>query len=373
MHNSTTRTAQQIQTMRTAGQISGGISLICGLIIIYALTRLLTSSTHNNKHHPKLTGMHSYFTLLLISTVGDCIYAFSTSVFALTLPPVNLTVVPSQVRVQIPSCVAQGFTQELGATVSMVFIALASLEMYNLRPRITNTEYVFDATIPIWQRHLTKLLIVGFAIVLLQVVLAGELYGYGSIQNPGLKPWCWLKGDENSDEKSGEVDLIGIYVLVFCSICMIVGFTCLYLRYIHIKLLRVGNGNGNKKRARRTFIKLAVFPLIYLIAWIPWFIHRFSRYFWTVSTHTHVVIDTINVVSISSIGMFNFIFLSCMNKQVRNFLPGWNYCCVGERDPVHSDSRTLISTSSLNSLTSSLSAWDSSSVEEEDGGEYIQM
>jgi len=366
MHTSTNITAQQIQTMRTAGQISGGISLICGLIIVYALSRLLTSSTQNNKHHPKLTGTHSYFTLLLISTIGDCLDALSTSVFSLTLPPVNLTVVPSQV--QVPFCVAQGFTLELGATVSMVFIALASLEMYNLRPRITNTEYIFDATIPIWQRHLTKLLIVGFAIVLLQVVLAGELYGYGAIQNPGSKPWCWIKSDENSGE-----DLIGIYVLLFCSICMIVGFTCRNLRYIHIKLLRVGNGNGNKKRARRTFIKLAVFPLIYLIAWSPAFIHRYSRYFWKESTHTHVIIDTINVVSISSIGMFNFIFLSCMNKQVRNFLPGWNYCCVGERDPVHSDSRTLISTSSLNSLTSSLSAWDSSSEEEEDGGEYIQM
>ena len=364
MHTSTNITAQQIQTMRTAGQISGGISLICGLIIVYALSRLLTSSTQNNKHHPKLTGTHSYFTLLLISTIGDCLDALSTSVFSLTLPPVNtnLTVVPSQV--QVPFCVAQGFTLELGATVSMVFIALASLEMYNLRPRITNTEYIFDATIPIWQRHLTKLLIVGFAIVLLQVVLAGELFGYEALQN--LR--CLIGGYE-----SGEASLIGGYGLVFCSICMIVGFTCLYLRYIHIKLLRVGNGNGNKKRARRTFIKLAVFPLIYLIAWIPGFIHRFSRYFWTSSTHTHVVIDTINVVSISSIGMFNFIFLSCMNKQVRNFLPGWNYCCVGERDPVHSDSRTLISTSSLNSLTSSLSAWDSSSEEEEDGGEYIQM
>ena len=362
MHNSTTRTAQQIQTMRTAGQISGGISLICGLIIIYALTRLLTSSTHNNKHHPKLTGMHSYFTLLLISTVGDCIYAFSTSVFALTLPPVNLTVVPSQVQVQIPSCVAQGFTQELGATVSMVFIALASLEMYNLRPRITNTEYIFDATIPIWQRHLTKLLIVGFAIVLLQVVLAGELYGYGSIQNPGLKPYCWL----NSDGNSGEVSLIGIYVLVFCSLCMIVGYTCLYLRHIHIKLLRVGNSNGNKKRAVRTFLKLAVFPFIYFIAWFPAFINRFLSHFLKFSTHTHFVISIIHVVSVSSIGMFNFIFLSCMNKQVRNFLPGWNYCCVGERDPVYGDSRT-------ESLTSALSAWDSSSEEEDDSGEYIQM
>ena len=364
MHTSTNITAQQIQTMRTAGQISGGISLICGLIIVYALSRLLTSSTQNNKHHPKLTGTHSYFTLLLISTIGDCLDALSTSVFSLTLPPVNtnLTVVPSQV--QVPFCVAQGFTQELGATVSMVFIALASLEMYNLRPRITNTEYIFDATIPIWQRHLTKLLIVGFAIVLLQVVLAGELFGYEALQN--LR--CLIGGYE-----SGEASLIGGYGLVFCSICMIVGFTCLYLRYIHLKLLRVGNGNGNKKRTRRTFIKLAVFPLIYLIAWIPGFIYRFSRYFWTFSAHTHFVIDTISVVSIGSIGMFNFIFLSCMNKQVRNFLPGWNYCCVGERDPVHSDSRTLISTSSLNSLTSSLSAWDSSSEEEEDGGEYIQM
>ena len=373
MNTSTTLTAQQIQTMRTAGQISGGISLICGLIIIYALSRLLTSSTHNNKHHPKLTGTHSYFTLLLISTVGDCIYALSISVFSLTLPPVNtsLTVVPSQVHVQVPFCVAQGFMQELGATVSIVFIALASLEMYNIgriryniNRMTTNTEYIFDATIPIWQRHLTKLLIVGFAIVLLQVVLAGELFGYEALQN--LR--CLIGGYE-----SGEASLIGGYGLVFCSICMIVGFTCLYLRYIHIKLLRVGNGNGNKKRARRTFIKLAVFPLIYLIAWIPGFIHRFSRYFWTVSTHTHVVIDTINVVSIGSIGMFNFIFLSCMNKQVRNFLPGWNYCCVGERDPVYSDSGTLISTGSLNSLTSSLSARGSSSEEEEDGGEYIQM
>jgi len=132
-------------------------------------------------------------------------------------------------------------------------------------------------------------------------------------------------------------------------------------------------GNGNKKRTRRTFIKLAVFPLIYLIAWIPGFIYRFSRYFWTFSAHTHFVIDTISVVSIGSIGMFNFIFLSCMNKEVRNFLPGWNYCCVGERDPVYSDSGTLISTGSLNSLTSSLSARGSSSEEEEDGGEYIQM
>ena len=55
-----------------------------------------------------------------------------------------------------------------------------------------------------------------------------------------------------------------------------------------------------------------------------------------------------------------------MNKQVRNFLPGWNYCCVGERDPVYGDSRT-------ESLTSALSAWDSSSEEEDDSGEYIQM
>ena len=187
MNTSTTLTAQQIQTMRTAGQISGGISLICGLIIIYALSRLLTSSTHNNKYHPKLTGTHSYFTLLLISTIGDCLDALSTSVFSLTLPPVNtnLTVVPSQVQVSF--CVAQGFTLELGATVSMVFIALASLEMYNLRPRITNTEYIFDATIPIWQRHLTKLLIVGFAIVLLQVVLAGELWILDQNHGVGLK------------------------------------------------------------------------------------------------------------------------------------------------------------------------------------------
>ena len=350
-------TAQQIQTTRTAGQISGSISLICGLITVYALIRLLTSSTHTNKHHPKLTGTHSYFTLLLISTVGDCLVALSTSVFSLTLPPVNtnLTVVPSQVRVPFQAfCVAQGFMVELGATVSMVFIALVSLEMYNLRPRITNTEPS--------QRHLTKLLIVGFAIVLLQVVLAGELYGYGATQNPGSKPWCWL----NSDGNSGEVSLIGIYVLVFCSLCMIVGFTCLYLRHIHIKLLRVGNGNGNKKRARRTFIKLAAFPLIYLIAWLPAFIHRFLRFFLKFSTHTHVVFATIHVVSVSSVGMINFIFLSCMNKQVRNFLPGWNYCCVGERDPVYGDSRT-------ERLTSALSAWDSSSEEEDDSGEYIQM
>ena len=355
-------TAQQIQTTRTAGQISGSISLICGLITVYALIRLLTSSTHTNKHHPKLTGTHSYFTLLLISTVGDCLVALSTSVFSLTLPPVNtnLTVVPSQVRVPFQAfCVAQGFMVELGVTVSVVFIALVSLEMYNLRPRITNTEPS--------QRHLTKLLVVGFAIVLLQVVLAGELYGYGAIQNPGSKPWCWLNSD------IWYSSLIGIYILVFCSLCMIVGFTCLYLRHIHIKLLRVGNSNGNKKRAARTFIKLAMFPFIYLIAWSPAFIHRFLELLVNFSTHTHVVFATIHVVSVSSVGMINFIFLSCMNKQVRNFLPGWNYCCVGERDPVHSDSRTLISTSSLNSLTSSLSAWDSSSEEEEDGGEYIQM
>ena len=99
-------TAQQIQTTRTAGQISGSISLICGLITVYALIRLLTSSTHTNKHHPKLTGTHSYFTLLLISTVGDCLVALSNSVFSLTLPPVNtnLTVVSSQ-QVQVPFCV----------------------------------------------------------------------------------------------------------------------------------------------------------------------------------------------------------------------------------------------------------------------------
>ena len=57
----------QIQALRTTGEIAGSVSLFSGLVIMYALSRLLTSPTKSNDHHPKLTGTHTYFILLLVS------------------------------------------------------------------------------------------------------------------------------------------------------------------------------------------------------------------------------------------------------------------------------------------------------------------
>ena len=347
----------QIQTIRTSGQYSGVFSLVCTLIIIYALIRLLTSSTTTNNHHPKITGTHSYFTLLLLATIGDCFTAVGTSMM-ITLPlNTNNSTNTVSPHVSSLSCTAQGFILELGCTISVVFSSLVAVEMYNLRPQIGSNANIYDSTVPIFQRHLTKVLLAGFSIVVFQILLAGGLYGYGN-NNPESRAWCWLQ------DETPIASFVGIFFLVSCSIIIIVTFTILYLCHIKHKLLQRTLDIETKKKARRTFAKLAVYPLLYVIAWSPPFVHRLLGSVVTFSTNTDMIIDAIHIVLVGSIGLFNFIFLSCMNRQVRSFLPGWKYWCAnGDGDGGRGE--RFMSTVS--------STWDSSEDEEEEDGQYIQM
>ena len=165
-------TVAQIQNIRTASRISGGLSILCGITIIYALCRMLTSNP-SHKHHPKLSGTTGYFTLLLLCTCGDCLTSIGFCIFSFGLPEpegnttgqntTNTILTPPQNA----SCVAQGFVLQVGATSSVVFSSLVAIEMYNV------------ITIPFWTRRLTMMVVAGFCIVLIQSVLAGALYGFG--------------------------------------------------------------------------------------------------------------------------------------------------------------------------------------------------
>ena len=354
---------EQIQSIRTVSRVAGGLSMCCGLTIWYALSRLLTSPTNGNKHHPKLTGTHSYFTLLLISTGGDCLTAIGHSVFSLALPlNTNRTMHTNLPGADYPSCVAQGTVLELGAVISIVFSCLGALEMYNLRPQLINTN-VYDPTVPFWQRRLTLLLLAGFTVVTVQVALAGGLYGFGNA-HPGSTPWCWIKQISGATES-----FVALYALAFLSIFIIGGSTLGYLRHIHTKLLR--RSVGDVRRARRTFAKLSVYPFIFLVAWTPAFISRILSFFVTFSTADKVVILTLHPAVRTSLGTLIFIFLSCMNRQVRNFLPGWQYCCAATY--VDEDGDGTSRARSESRLESVMRVWDSSSDEEEEEGGDVEV
>ena len=116
-----------------------------------------------NKHHPKLTGTHTYFTLLLVSIGGDCLNAMSCSVFSWTLPEVNTnrTMSTNLPGADYSSCVAQGFVMQLSSAISIVFSSLGALEMFNIRPQLSHTrshwqqQHRLTLTVPFWQRRLT--------------------------------------------------------------------------------------------------------------------------------------------------------------------------------------------------------------------------
>ena len=357
--------AQEIQAIRTTGRVMGGFSMVCGLITMYALSRLLTSPTNGNKHHPKLTGTHSYFTLLLVSSAGDCLNAMGHSVFSLALPlNTNHT---TSTNVHVPGadiCVAQGFVLELSSAISVVFSSLGAIEMYNIRPQLTHTQYHWQQqrrltlSVPGWQRRLTSLLLAGFSVVVVQVSLAGGLYGYGH-EAPGSAPWCWVNISTATEA------FVSMYALAFLSIFIIIGSTVAYLRHIHTKLLR--RSVGDVRRARRTFAKLSVFPCIYLVAWTPAFVNRLLVPFVKYTADDKFLFLTLFVVFLSSLGTLNFLFLSCMNRQVRKFLPGWRYCCAAANQ-IDEDGGTR-TTRSDSRLEIAMKVWDSSSDEEEEGGE----
>ena len=336
----------QVQTIRTAGRVAGSLSVVCALNILYALRRLLTSPTKGNKHHPKLTGTHRYFTLLLACISGDCLIAISFSALSFALPlNTNHTMSTNLPGAYVPSCVAQGFVMNVGNSISIVFSSLGALEIYNLRPQVVNTN-VYDPTEPFWQRRLTLFLCVGLFVVVVQVSLAGGMYGYGD-NKPGSTPWCWIKDISGPAEP-----FVGIYVLVFLSFFIIGGSFAAYLRHIYTKLVAISIGN-DRQRALRTFGKLSVYPFIYLLGWTPAIINRLVTSSVAFSTEDKVIVIAFHAVLQTSLGTLNFLFLSCMNRQVRNFLPGWKYCCAANR----------IDESSV------MRVWDSSSDEEEEGNE----
>ena len=348
---------EELRSIRTYGRVAGGLSMACAVITLYALGRLLTSSAGGNKHHPKLTGTHRYFAFLCVCISGDCLTAMAFSVFSIALPlNTNRTMSTNLPGADNPACVAQGFVHGLGDAISIVFSSLGAIEMYNLRPQLTNTN-VYNPTIPFWQRRLTIYMLLGVFVVVVQVSLAGGLYGFGDM-HPGSKPWCWIKNIHGNAAPS----IVGIYALAFTSIFIICGSFVAYLRHLQTKVLT--RGGRLSSRARRTFAKLSVYPFIYLVSWIPAFTNRIVGSAVDFSMEDKIIIYTVHIIMHSSLGTLNFLFLSCMNRQVRNFLPGWRYCCVLPRKPI--DDRGTRTARSESRLDRVIKVWDSSSDEEEE-------
>ena len=261
------------------------------------------------------------------------------------------------------SCVAQGFFIQVGAIMSVTFAALLALELYFIRPQITPVHQPSnpndDPALPCWRgvaRRANKLAAIGFFIVLFETMLGGFLYGYGASHAPLSVPWCYIKVTHDANR------LVTLYAVVFCAAAVVVGSFYKYLSYLKSKFQR----HTMPKTVKITFAKLAVYPLFFLICWVPAMLDR-TLILLNVDltdikfglTATHVVVSNFFFKFIffskvyyltpfplvyllfclflfflglpqltGSLGTVNFVLLGLMNRQVREYFPSCPTCIL---------------------------------------------
>jgi hypothetical protein len=359
--------SSDVMAIRNLGRVVGFIAFFAASITIFAILRLLCSPVHTNPHHPRLRGTFGYFYLLLVACVGDALVGFGIGPLSMGLaPPPALSYNSSNGEVESVSsfsCVAQGFFIQVGAIMSVTFAALLALELYFIRPQITPVHQPSnpndDPALPCWRgvaRRANKLAAIGFFIVLFETMLGGFLYGYGDSHPPLSDPWCWVKVTHGSDR------FVTLYTVVFCSAAVVVGSFYKYLSYLKSKFQR----QPMPKTVKITFAKLAVYPLFFLICWVPAMLDRLLILLKVDLTDikfgltaTHVVVSNFFLIHIffkgilsdaisfgvsllfclflfflglpqltGSLGTVNFVLLGLMNRQVREYFPSCPTCIL---------------------------------------------
>lgn len=301
--------------MRLAGQVAGFTSLFFGVLNIVAVVRMLWHPAAERKD-----GTFGYFLIFLLSSVGDSLIAFGLGPLSLALPVPNASSsssLPPSSSELFSWCSLQGGVVGFGASSSVIFSALLALEMYFIRPRFDSMDqHYFDSHKSLWKERSIKMSAIGLMLTALQVTLTQCIYGYGN-DHPHLTPWCWIRVNTAVSRTVSQY-----FVLYTSTIVILVAFFK-YLRHINARLsLAKMPPTRLRRKLRCTFMKLAIYPLIYVLFWSPAVVSRFLVFTGMKLTPLEDMnMLIIHAVLIAGLGTMNFLLLGLCNHKVRSHMP----------------------------------------------------
>lgn len=238
--------------------------------------------------------------LVLYLTVANLIWILSIVVGLSSFIQGSGSGTSSSLKINSSLCQAQGFflpwfivSEDFWVATIAIFMYLTIVQKMNVK----KFEWVF---------HVVNW---GIPFIISLIPWSGVGGGYGVAGS-----WCWVVDPEDQLLFSYLFAWLSFVIIVVCYSLII-----LYIKGVTISLEKISKGqplSGGKdeQRNRKIFKKLACFPVIFLIQWIPATINRVQNYI--DPSNPIVTLYCFHVFFVTSSGFLNFIFYTGFNKQV---------------------------------------------------------
>ena len=325
------------------GIVSGLFGCTCALMSMISIARLLASDPKSVARHPRATGTAGFFVLLGLENAGDALLGVfiildffvqhddaSSSTHAANATVTSSSASPLSPTVDV--CAVQGFVNQLGCCLNVCMTAVMAVEIWALttnkpKPPSDQTARWF------WGERASWLAAVGVLLVVLQLVLAGVLYGYGSDVPLGhAGGFCWIQ----------VINPVSIHVAFYAMLYVVMIVVIVFFTLVACKIRRslastseafkTGDERREARKVRRrvwrTAAKMFAYPLAFCIAWLPAVLHRFLDTARLVASGGTASLWLSFVENFLTLGMgwINFILLCIMNTQLREQVPGIRCC-----------------------------------------------